>query len=310
MIDFYGLVKDTQAYKTIMREKQKNALSHAYLLVVPDKIFIKEYLAEFAKLIMGANGNTRLERLIETGTHADVKIYPKNRKNILTNDVKEIIEESYFKPTESEIKLFIIENAETMNTSSQNKLLKTLEEPPKNVVILLGALSEFTLLPTVKSRVKKLELLGLNEEQVVTALKDEYNESDVRLAYSLSDGTLGSVKEILCKEEIRTSVALSKEILLNMQSSSSVLDYSVKISALKTDFNWFLSVLAWTFSGALKEGEITSEYPNGYKAGSIINALYKINEAKKRLTFNSGAQMVAEWLLLQILEGRFKWQKL
>ena len=308
MIDFYSLIKDTKAYKTLKAEKEKGALSHAYLFLTPDKTFLSEYLKEFSKVIMG--GDAIVNKKIENDAHPDVKVYPKNHKNVLVEDVKDLIEESFYKPTEGEIKLFVITNAETMNPASQNKLLKTLEEPPKNVVLLLGATSEYALLSTIKSRVKKLEISTLNKDTVIRVLKEEYKTENASLAVSLSDGTLGSAVEYLEKEEIKDLVALVKDMTINMQSSASVLDYSVKITSQKTDVKTFLSVTSWAYSEMLKEGEITGEYPNGYKTGSVINALEKIAEANKRLTFNANATMLVEWLLLQILEGRFKWQKL
>ena len=57
-----------------------------------------------------------------------------------------------------------------MNASAQNKLLKTLEEPPKNVHILLGATSEYPLLATLKSRVKKLEIPPFDNQTIYKAL--------------------------------------------------------------------------------------------------------------------------------------------
>lgn len=310
MLNFFEIIKNTNAYKTVKADKEGAKLSHAYLLLVPDKKFLKEYLATFSKLILGADKDQRISEMIDKGSYPDLLVYPKNKEAILVEDVNALIEESFYKPTENEIKLFVMLNAQTMNAPSQNKLLKTLEEPPKNVVILLGATSEFSLLQTVKSRVKKLELPRLTDEELFSALKIDYADKDISVAVSLCDKTLGNAVEILENENVNSAIALAKDVVEKLSSSQMVLDYSIKTSALKIGLNEFLPVLSWAFSQALEMGEKTGEYPNGYKMGSLINALEKITEAQKRLTFNVNLEALLEWLYLQILEGRFKWQKL
>ena len=70
-------------------------------------------------------------------------------------DIDELIAQTYIKPIESEKRVFALVNTASMNGPAQNKLLKTLEEPPKNVFILMGIENESAILPTVKSRIKK-----------------------------------------------------------------------------------------------------------------------------------------------------------
>ena len=63
--------------------------------------------------------------------------YIKSNKNILVDDVKNLIEDAVLTPVESDKKIYIFKNFSSANTQSQNKLLKILEEPPKNVYIFL-----------------------------------------------------------------------------------------------------------------------------------------------------------------------------
>ena len=309
MLNFYDVIKNSSAYKTVKADYLDGKLSHAYLLLVPDKKFIKEYLRVFSNLILGGETDARISEMVDKGSYPDLKVYPK-KDAVLVEDVNALIEESYYKPTENKVKLFVIENAQTMNAPSQNKLLKTLEEPPKNVVILLGATSDYSLLQTVKSRVKKLELPRLSDEELFIALSKDYADKDLEVAISLCDKTLGGAVDILENESVYNAISLAKDVVENMSSSTNVLDYSVKTNNLKMGLKEFLPVLSWAFNETLKKGEKTREYPNGYKTASVINALEKITEVQKRLFFNVNEQMLLEWLYLQILEGRFKWQKL
>ena len=146
MIDFLSLIKDTGAYKTILGDKQSDRLSHAYLITCADGDNLGEYLKIFASIIACSNGNPCLEcrtcGLIKSNAHSDVFFYPENGQSVLAEDVTNLIQESFVKPIELDKKIFVLSNGQTMNASAQNKLLKTLEEPPENVHIIIGTTSE------------------------------------------------------------------------------------------------------------------------------------------------------------------------
>ena len=326
MTDFYSLVKDTEAYKTVKRDKDKNTLSHAYLIIVPDEENLKQYLKVFASLILCREDNPckkcRDCTLIQEEIHSDVLFFPEKDGAVLTSDVNKIVEESYFKPVEGNKKVFVIYAGQTMNATSQNKLLKTLEEPPENVHIILGATSEFPLLQTVKSRMKRLEIASFSNEKIFSALKDECTDLEkLKKAVACGDGTVSKAKILYGSEDLVKISSLVLDVLENMKSSREVLKYSVKILNQKIDFTEFLSVLelyfrdlAVCFTGkqdlVLNREILSSPVLNvGYNLSSCVYALSKIEEAKERKKFNANATMLLEWLLFQILEGKYKWQK-
>ena len=177
MIDLSSLIKKTNAYKIISGDKKANRLSHAYLIMTPDKQMLSEYLKYFAKIIACQENEPCLDcrvcSLIDNNSHPDVIFYPKTKDSISSEEINDLIDESFLRPIECDKKVFVLLNAELMNASAQNKLLKTLEEPPRNVHILLGATSEFPLLSTIKSRVRKLEISAFDAQTVIDALKNE-----------------------------------------------------------------------------------------------------------------------------------------
>ena len=327
MIDIFSLLKDTGAYKTVYSDKINGTLSHAYLFISPDGENLKEYLKVFARLMCCEEiepcGKCRTCKLIDSENFSDVLIYPKNGESVLSEDVVSLIEESYLKPIEIDKKIFILSNAESMNAQAQNKLLKTLEEPPQNVHILIGATSEYPLLSTVKSRVKKLEISAFSKEKLFNALTNECADSERLLsAINCGDGTVGKALALYRDENLATAMELAVDLIVNMKSSANVLDYSVKISALKIDVTEFLSVLELLFRDMLvymqgkddlvvNKGVIDKiKKIDGYSTGAVINALEKIGESRLRKKFNQSGTMLIEWLLFQILEGKYKWQKL
>lgn len=319
------LTENSKAYKRIENDKKNGKLSHAYLIISKEKKFLTEQLKVFAKLIMededGAK-NERIKRLIDSDEYSDVTVYPKGDKPLSTEDVNDLIENSIYKPLENDKKLFVLSGAENMNVISQNKLLKTLEEPPENTYILIGALSEYSLLSTIKSRVQKLEMEEFSDDELFSAIKEEKeDEEKLKKAISLSDGTYGKVLDYYEGEDFGKISEFSLRLLFDMKSSKEVLDYSEEFNKLSTEITeladileCYLSDMLFYFEGKkeLIKNPIISEKmknANGFNESSVVYVLEKITEARKRRKANVVNGAVSEWLFFSILEGKHKWQK-
>ena len=196
-----GLIKRTGAYKIIASDKGCGTLSHAYLVLTSDEKYLREYMRLFARLITCPESNTecgvcRTCKLVTDEKFTDVKFIPEHEGDkIVVEDIEELIEDSFTKPFEGDKKLYVICGAEQMTVAAQNKLLKTLEEPPKGVHILLGATSEYPLLQTVKSRVKMLTIPPFSNEVLFEELKGELTDTArLKQAIAGGDGTIGRVE--------------------------------------------------------------------------------------------------------------------
>ena len=91
-------------------------------------------------------------------------------------------------------RVVIIDSADDMNRNAANGLLKALEEPPSKVLLLLVAHNPGNLLPTIRSRCRKLKLSALNEDVVVKLLLKQYPKmlaGDALSLAHLSDGSIG-----------------------------------------------------------------------------------------------------------------------
>ena len=192
------VIRNTNAYKIIYGEKKRGELSHAYLIVCPDGVMLKTYMKLFASLIMcendGACGECRPCRLIDKEAYADCDFYPKDGDKIKTADIDDLVSKTIIRPIESDIRMFVLVGAENMTAEAQNKILKTLEEPPRNVCILIGATTDNALLPTVKSRVKRLDVPPFSDGEIRRALGDEYpDKAKLESAIALGGGKIGSV---------------------------------------------------------------------------------------------------------------------
>ncbi len=306
------VIRNTNAYKIIYGEKKRGELSHAYLIVCPDGVMLKTYMKLFASLIMcendGACGECRPCRLIDKDAYADCDFYPKDGDKIKTADIDDLVSKTIIRPIESDIRMFVLVGAENMTAEAQNKILKTLEEPPRNVCILIGATTDNALLPTVKSRVKRLDVPPFSDGEIRRALGDEYpDKAKLESAIALGGGKIGSVIKAYTDGNAEKMQTFCREVLFSMRSSKDVAKYSSKIN--KGNIKDFISILKSEVANLLvKDNRKAEDY--GYITGALIAISDMLSEKERALYYNANAVMVADSVLLAILGEKYKWQKL
>lgn len=162
--------------KNILKESiLKGLVSHAYLFSGTEGIGKKMLALEFAKVLLNTNN---------LKTCIDFKLIEKleDKKDIIVEQIREkIVNDVYVLPATSKYKVYIINDAHLMNTSCQNALLKTLEEPPEYTVIILITHLPQMLLNTVLSRVNKISFKNLNDsdlDYITNKLKEKVLDKD------------------------------------------------------------------------------------------------------------------------------------
>ena len=181
--------------------------AHAYLLAGPPhvgKMTLALDLAQSVNCLQGLGvpcGECVQCTRITLGRHADVRILAVDqgeregptRTVIGIDDVKEILHRVHLKPFEGTTSVIIIDSAELMSEEAANALLKTLEEPPDQVLIVLLTSDEESMLPTIRSRCRRLLLLPLPKDRMVEKLVKEHQASpeEAEMLSRLSRGCLG-----------------------------------------------------------------------------------------------------------------------
>ena len=153
---FENIVGHDRQKEILSKSIESGNISHAYLFFGNSGIGKKQVALEFAKYILKTDN---LEN------HPDFKLVSKmeDKKDILVEQIrKEVIDDVYIVPAAGNRKVYIIDEAETLNTASQNTLLKTLEEPPQYITIILIASNISTLLTTILSRVNQVPFEGVS----------------------------------------------------------------------------------------------------------------------------------------------------
>lgn len=206
-------------------------VGHAYLFAGKAGIGKKLVAVEFAKSVLclknekgQACGNCEACKTFEN--NADFLIIESEKNIIKVNVIRDFEKEVYLKPTISNRKCFIINDADLMNESAQNALLKILEEPPEYATIILVATKKEKLLNTIKSRVVTLNFNGLTDDEMKEVLGDKTNDDIIKFSR-------GSVKDALqMLDENYIDVASS---LVKAFKTKDFLTINRKINDIKSD---------------------------------------------------------------------------
>ena len=133
---------------------------------------------------------------IADGNHPDVRVIEPlaGKKEISIQQVREFERELNYRSFTGKRKIVIVDPATLMNLASQNALLKTLEEPPQDSLIILIASSAGGLLPTVRSRCLRVSFAPLARSEVAQYLrtKQRMTGDDVEFVAAMSMGSIGA----------------------------------------------------------------------------------------------------------------------
>ncbi len=188
---------------------ERGTMAHAYLFVGPAHIGKMTLALELASALNCEQACPpcklcRVCQRIEQGKYPDVIVIDKNSgreakdkkkaTEIGIDTIRETLQRgASLPPYEGRYKVFIIDNADLLSTEAANCLLKTLEEPPQHIVILLLTSEEKALLQTIVSRCQRFELKPVPAGEIENRLSriEGLDPVKVKLLARLSGGCLG-----------------------------------------------------------------------------------------------------------------------
>ncbi len=170
------LVGHQWALDAIARQAVSQRRAHAYLVTGPPHVGKFTTGLEIARLFLCAEtpacGDCRHCRLAARRAHPDLRILeiPADRKTIPIKDVHDFMQGIALKPLEAALKVYVIRGAEDLSEEGANALLKTIEEPPPGVTLVLTAPSASALLPTIVSRCQTINLRRVPQQDIAEHL--------------------------------------------------------------------------------------------------------------------------------------------
>jgi DNA polymerase-3 subunit gamma/tau len=175
---FSDLVGQTQVSRTLEHALREGRISHAYLFTGPrgtGKTSSARILATSLNCVEGPTPNPcgRCESClaIRQGHHLDV-IEIDAASNRSVDDARDLRERVRFAPTAGRYKVFIIDEVHMLTREAFNALLKTLEEPPPNLVFILATTDIHQVLPTVTSRCQRYDFRPIPNEALIARLEE------------------------------------------------------------------------------------------------------------------------------------------
>lgn len=208
----YDLIGHQESEGKFITSHSRNRLHHAWLLSGPKGIGKATLAYRMTRRILGAqslldqsldvSASDPVAQRIESQGHGDVFVLrrpydfksKKLKSEIPVAETRKMADFFAHKPAEGGWRVCIVDSMDEMNRNSENAILKSLEEPPKQTILILIAHNPGRLLPTIRSRCLHLQLRPVATEQLVPWLKrmrPEDSDNIVDAAVRLSRGGPG-----------------------------------------------------------------------------------------------------------------------
>lgn len=194
-MSFEQIKGNTGSVATLKRILGSQRIAHAYLFAGPDGVGKKMAAMAFVQALFCSSGNgcgtCPSCRKITAGSHPDIHTLEPDGQFIKIDQVRELQKDLGYRPYEASRKVCIIDGADRFNPSSGNALLKTLEEPPGDALLILTTAAVDNVLQTIRSRCQLLWFSSVPAAEIAALLVDRgCHPADAAVAAALADGSV------------------------------------------------------------------------------------------------------------------------
>ncbi len=329
MAGFHDIIGQQQIKEHLQNALSTGKVSHAYI-INGEKSSGKEFIAKvFAMTLQCEKGAAEPCQECHSchqalsGNHPDIIFVTHEKPNsVSVDDIRtQINGDVSIKPYSRPYKVYIVNEAEKMTVQAQNAILKTLEEPPEYVVILLLTTNVNSMLPTILSRCVVLNMKPVADELVRGFLMRQMMVPDYKaeICVAFARGNIGKAKALASSEDFENvkSEALSLLKYINEMELSEIIAAIKKINEYKLEINdyldifsvWYRDVLLFkatsdinhlVFREEIQTLRRTAQRSSYEGIERIIEAL---DTAKRRLDANVNFELTMELLILTIQEN-------
>ncbi|MCR4807922.1 MAG: DNA polymerase III subunit [Lachnospiraceae bacterium] len=329
MAKFSDIIGQEHIRDHLINAVKTGQVSHAYI-INGEKNAGKEFIANTFAMALECENRSDHEPCMEC--HACKQAITKNQPDMITlmhekpgtigvEDVRKgIVSDVFIRPYSSKWKIYFINDAEKLSVQAQNALLKTLEEPPDYVVIILLTSNISALLPTIISRSTVLNMRPVEDKLVRKYLMERIHIPDYQadICVAFARGNIGKAKHLATSEDFDNIKNEALRVLkyAHEMDMSEFVNAINQISAYKINIDdyldilliWYRDILMYKATNDLDSLVFKEEIKAiREKAGrSSYEAIEKVTEAiektKARLKANVNFELAMELLLLAIKE--------
>jgi len=262
-----------------------------------------------------ACGQCRTCRRILADNHPDILHICPSGNMIRIAVIRDLIQRLMMKPYEQGKRIVIIAGSHALNPEASNALLKILEEPPENTLLVLTARQTSDLLPTIISRCQQIRFSPLKRDVLIELLtvNEMLTPEEAAAAAALSGGSYTHALKMVREGWIPRRNWLANEISgLNDQSTTSQLALAEKLAAGKTQLpdtlawlvSWYRDLIVFPFQ---PEHIVNSDLFHQIRAAAadadplvLIDRMKAVQNALKQLQANANSRLTMDDLVLQL----------
>lgn len=302
-MSFDGIIGNNRIKRDLQETVNNGTISHSYLFVGQDGIGKMMFAREFARLILCLSENRGCGTCsscikFNSGNNPDFIELEPDGNSIKILQIREMQENIYQKPIVSNKKVIIINDSDKMTEEAQNSLLKTLEEPPEYVVIILIASNENKLLNTIKSRCLKISFSNLSVEDISKYIEQKNifpkPSENILKTCNGSLGKLIKINENL-EEYNKIDDVTNKFIngqIKNIVEMLSQYEELYKAKDIALQLLDYMMVIIYDYISK-----------NEYYRDRFLNLIFIIEQSKAKLASNCNYDMCIDDLLMKMWEA-------
>ena len=334
MAGFQDIIGQEQIKEHLRNAISTGKISHAYI-IDGEKSSGKEFIAKVFAMALQCEERTKesgaevpcqkcdsCRRALSDSQPDIVKVTHEKTGTISVDDIRvQISGDVSYKPYNSPYKIYIMNEAEKMTPEAQNALLKTLEETPEYVVILLLTSNVGALLPTMLSRCVVLTMKPVPDNLVRKYLMEEMQITDYKaeVCVAFARGNIGKAKYLATSEEFENVKAEALSLLKYIQDMelNEVIAAVKRANEYKLEVKdyldiiliWYRDVLLFKATSDVNSLVFREELSSLRKVAArssyvgIENVINSIENAKKRLDANVSFDLVMQLLFEEIQEN-------
>ncbi len=304
----------------IYRDAKDRSIAQSIMLISADRYALKNF-AEYLTLTLMCDGEDKpcfecaeCQKILHRN-HVDVQYYPKTNKVINSGEIADLLDNCFQAPYSADRKIFILNNANSIDAGMQNKLLKTLEEPPKDTYFILLVTEDSSVLPTIKSRCRKWCLPEIGAEEIDT----ELNKLNIAPALKQTilmhcGGNCSQAVDFANSESFASTVDFVRDLMTNFRKSSQMIDYASKMYKFNDNFEEFLAIFERNCHDAISllGGQVVSnplarDIVRSFSVDAITNMVFECSKFVEKRQRNCNFNTIVDSFLFMILEVKHKW---